>query len=431
MELTDETSKHLHEEDTLTREEATNSEDRIAEPVLHDALDQERELYQDLAGALPLGIYRLRVYHDAATREDRWSSKDNPPYKIEFVNDRLFKILAIDKAAFIMNPGILNNYIYEEDKPEFIRKNIEANIHTTPFVWEGRLIGNGHLIWTHFESIPRVLENNDILWTGFFEDISERKRAEEELQQKNKELYLLNAEKDKFFSIIAHDLRSPFNSIIGFSGILLDKIDQNEKDNAAIKDYAEIIRNSSQRAMNLLFNLMQWSQTQTGRIEFNPEDFNLSALIDEIIQLYELEAKQKDIQISHESLSRVYLFADKAMISTILRNLISNALKFTYKGGQIKITTTEIANGIIISVKDTGVGMIKAVMDRIFHIDSSYSSPDLNGNKGTGLGLVLCKEFAEKHQGSICLESEPGVGTTFHVTLPKKKERGKINDFRF
>lgn len=422
MELKDESSNHLPQEDTLLREKIFTTENNGSLPESNEALDHERELYQDLASALPLGIYRLRVYHDAGTREDRWSSKDNPPYQIEFVNDRLFKILDIDKAAFIMNPGILNNYIYEEDRPDFIKKNIEANAHNTPFVWEGRLTGNGHLIWIHFESIPRVLENKDILWTGFFEDITDRKRAEQELQQKNKELHLLNAEKDKFFSIIAHDLKSPFNSIIGFSGILLDKINKNNNDVDEIKEYAEIIRSSSQRAMNLLLNLMQWSQSQTGRMDFNPEDFDFTMLIDEIIQLYENEAVQKNIQLIKESPTRVNLYADKAMMSTILRNLVSNALKFTHNGGVVTIAVNEIETGVIISVKDTGVGMIKAVIDRLFHIDSSYSLPDINGSKGTGLGLVLCKEFAEKHQGTICQESEPGIGSTFHVTIPRKKE---------
>lgn len=232
----------------------------------------------------------------------------------------------------------------------------------------------------------------------------------------------MNAEKDKFFSIIAHDLKSPFNSIIGFSGILLDKINQQAKDISAIKDYAEIIRCSSQRAMNLLLNLMQWTQSQTGRMEFNPEDFDLAILMDDIIQLYENEASQKDIQIIKKSPALVPLYADRPMMSTILRNLVSNALKFTPKGGKVQIIATDIARGVVISVKDTGVGMTKPAMDRLFHIDSSYSSPDLNGNKGTGLGLVLCKEFAEKHLGTISLSSEPGIGSTFHVTIPRKEK---------
>ena len=420
MELTNENSKPICQEDPLFIEGASDSDIIARTPELLEALSQEQELYLDLANALPLGIYRLRVFHDAGTRADRWNSSTDAPYKIEFVNQRFCEIVNIEKQKFINNPAILHGCVYEEDKAEFIHRNVEANLYTIPFSWEGRFIKDNQTIWIHFESIPRVLGNNDILWTGFLEDISERKRAEEELQKKNIELQLLNAEKDKFLSIIAHDLRSPFNSIIGFSGILLDRINQPDTDIASIIDCAEIIRNSSHRALKLLLNLMEWSQTQTGRIKFNPEDFDLTSLIGEIIQLYENEAAQKDIQIIVESPASIQLYADKAMMSTILRNLIANALKFTHKGGKVEIITTEIAKGIIISVKDTGVGMTKAVIDRLFHIDSNYSSPDLNGNKGTGLGLMLCKEFTEKHQGTICLESEPGIGSTFQVTIPKK-----------
>jgi signal transduction histidine kinase len=422
MELTDETSKRPHE-DSLLSDGTSKTVSKDWHPELLEALDQERELYLDLAGALPLGIYRLRVFHDAGTRADRWSSLTDAPYAIEFVNERFCEIVNIEKQEFISNPAILHGYLHEDMKAEFINRNVEANLHTIPFSWEGKFLKDNQTIWIHFESIPRVLENKDILWTGFLEDISERKRAEEELQQKNKELQILNAEKDKFFSIIAHDLKSPFNSIMGFSGILLEKINQQNIDIAVINEYAEIIRNSSQRAMNLLLNLMEWSKTQTGRMEFNPEDLDLSALIDEILQLYENEEAQKNIQIITKADASAHLFADKAMMSTILRNIVSNALKFTHKGGKVEIIITQADKEVIISVKDTGVGMIKAVMDRLFHIDSSYSTPDLNGNKGTGLGLVLCKEFAEKHNGSICLESEPGVGTTFHVSIPKERKR--------
>lgn len=418
----EEVSKNVCREGTQEVEDITNSDRNDLNCEIHEALDHERELYQDLAAALPLGIYRLRVFHDGGTTAARWGSHIDAPYAIEFVNDRFCEIINIEKRTFINNPAILHGYLHEDNKAEFIHRNVEANLHTIPFSWEGKFIRDNQIIWIHFESIPRVLENKDIMWTGFLEDITERKRAEQELHQKNKELHLLNAEKDKFLSIIAHDLKSPFNSIIGFSGILLEKINQQNPDIAVINDYAEIIRCSSQRAMNLLHNLMQWSQAQTGRMDFNPEDFDLTVLIEETIQLYEIEAAQKGIQIRKESPASVQLFADKAMMSTILRNLVSNALKFTYNGGKVEIITTQKTKEVIVSVKDTGVGMTKSTMDRIFHIDTSYSLPDLNGNKGTGLGLVLCKEFAEKHHGTIHLESEPGIGSTFHVTIPRKEK---------
>lgn len=418
MGLTDETSKQLFQEDAHARADVFSSESNERHPELHEALDHERELYLDLANALPLGIYRLRVYHDVGTIADRWSSLIDAPYAIEFVNERFCEIVNIEKQTFINNPAILHGYLHEDDIAEFIQRNVEANLYTIPFSWEGKFIKDRQTIWIHFESIPRVLENKDILWTGFLEDITERKKAEEELHQLNQELQQLNSEKDKFFSIIAHDLKSPFNSIMGFSGMLLDKINQQEKNFAEIKHYAEIIRSSSERSMNLLYNLMQWSQAQTGRMNFNPEHFDLTALTDEIVQLYESIASQKSIQLTKVTPDNLRIYADKAMISTVIRNLVSNAIKFTPKGGTIQIITSTTADMAAITVRDSGVGMTQAVMDRIFHIDSSYSSPDTNGEKGTGLGLLLCKEFIDTHKGTIRIDSELGNGSEFTATIP-------------
>lgn len=406
----------LDEITQLSKEISILKEDRNEQNKLEEVLDHERDLYQDLTNALPLGVYRLRVYHKKGTEAENWHRADNEPYLIEFVNDHFCDILNIDKQTFIKTPGILHDLIFENDKAKFVLKNVEANLNIRPFLWEGRFKCRGEIIWIHFESIPRVLENKDIIWTGILNDISDRRRDEEELKLKNKELQSLNAEKDKFLSIIAHDLKSPFNSIIGFSSILLEKVLQ--KDLASLQEYAEIIKSSSERAMNLLMNLMQWSQSQTGHMDFNPEHFDMVEIIDEIIQLFSHSALQKSIDVIKDIPADMPVCADKAMIGTVLRNLLSNALKFTNDGGTINIQAKIINNEVIVTVKDTGIGMEKSVMERIFHIDSSYSTPDTNGNKGTGLGLMLCKEFAEKHKGCIRIESEPGKGSAFHFTLP-------------
>lgn len=383
---------------------------------LSKAINKERRLYLDFANAIPSGIYRMRVFHEGGAREEKWHSTEDAPYRIEFVNDRFCEILNLEKQAFEKNPGIINAQLFEEDKTEFVRKNIEANLLTIPFKWEGRFIVRDELIWVHFESIPKVLENRDILWTGTLNDISERKRAEQELNLKNQELQKVNAEKDKFFSIIAHDLRSPFNSIVGFSNILQERVEKEDIKN--IKTYAQIINNSSLRAMNLLMNLMEWSQSQTGRMNFNPEYFNPVDMMEEIIQLSNDFALQKSITITNDLPSVIIVYADKAMISTIVRNLVSNALKFTNPGGNIRLLSEITPNKVKISVSDTGVGIQKTVIKKIFHIDSNCSTPDTQGEKGTGLGLILCKEFVEKHGGEIGIESEPGKGSTFYFTIP-------------
>jgi len=383
----------------------------------HDrAIRLERELYLDLSNALPSGIYRLRVFHEVGTIEEKWSSLDDAPYIIEFVNDRFCEILNLDKHTFEKTPGIINHLIFEADKAEFFRKNVEANLYTIPFKWEGRFIIKDQMIWVHFESIPRVLENKDIIWTGILYDISELKKAEQELKSINQELQKVNAEKDRFFSIIAHDLKSPFNSILGFSNILLESAQ--EEDLESIKKYAQIISHSSQSAMNLLTNLMQWSQSQTGRMNFIPEYFILGDIIDEIVLLSTDIAVQKSITITNDSPSEITVYADKAMIGTVIRNLVSNAIKFTTPGGRVTISAEATQDEVRISISDTGVGISKPVLEKILHIDSNCSTPDTQGEKGTGLGLILCKEFIEKHGGKIGVESEPGKGSVFHFTIP-------------
>jgi signal transduction histidine kinase len=171
-------------------------------------------------------------------------------------------------------------------------------------------------------------------------------------------------------------------------------------------------------------NLMEWAQSQTGRMEFNPEHFEMQSLINETELLFEDIAVQKNIIISKVLPTITSVYADKVMIGTVLRNLITNALKFTEPGGKIMISVEEKQNGLTVSVADTGVGIPKNRIETLFRIDESYSTPGTNNEKGTGLGLILCKEFIEKHGGRIWVESDRDgssgkKGTTFHFTLPK------------
>jgi signal transduction histidine kinase len=381
-----------------------------------DELNQERELYADLANALPAGIYRLRVFCDESQINEKWSSLNDAPYIFEFANDRFFEILNINKHDFEKNPGIINELIFEADKAEFVRMNIEANLHKTPFIWEGRILIKDKIIWIHFESIPRVLENGDILWTGTLNNINKRKNEEQEIALKTQELHKLNAEKDKFFSIIAHDLNSPFNSIMGFSGLLTKQI-QN-KDYQNIFKYAKIIRQSSEKAMNLLSNLMEWVQSQTGKIVFNPKNIEIEDFINENKLLFEEIASQKLITIKKMFPANTTFFADKEMINTVFRNLISNAIKFTKPNGEIVISAVKKQNEVIFSVSDTGIGIPKKSIEKLFRLDQSFSTDGTNNEKGTGLGLILCKEFIKIHNGEIWIESEEGKGTCFYFTCP-------------
>ena len=251
-----------------------------------------------------------------------------------------------------------------------------------------------------------------------FTDITERMRAEKALIESEANLRESNATKDKFFSIIAHDLKGPFNSIIGFSNILTEQV--HEKDYDGIEEYARIIQNSSQRAMDLLLNLLEWSRSQTGRIVFNPEFVEIVTLINQVTELMNDSAQQKSIIISKKLPRNAPVIADKAMINTILRNTISNAIKFTHPGGQIIISVEQQKNELMIAIADNGLGIKKEAIDKLFRIEESNSTYGTQNERGTGLGLILCKEFVEKNGGKIWVESEVGKGSTFYFTIPKQ-----------
>lgn len=250
-------------------------------------------------------------------------------------------------------------------------------------------------------------------------DITERKRAEEELRESEARLRELNATKDKFFSIIAHDLKSPFNSIIGFSNLLTRQIQ--EKDYKGIGRYAVIIQNSSQNAMSLLLNLLEWSRAQVGKMEFNLQYLDVVSLINEAIRLLEDAAVQKSITIYTELPSALFVYADKAMIATILRNLISNAIKFTDVGGEVVISAKQKPDELLITVSDNGVGISLDTIEKLFRIDQNHTTLGTSKEKGTGLGLILCKEFIEKHGGKIWVDSEVGKGSRFCFTIPTEQ----------
>lgn len=243
-----------------------------------------------------------------------------------------------------------------------------------------------------------------------------KKQAEEKLKKYTSELKELNASKDKFFSLIAHDLKSPFNSIAGFSELLAEQVRNN--DTEGIEKYAEIIQKSSKRAMDLLTNLMDWSRSQTGRMEFNPEYFEMIDLIRDIANLFIPIAEQKSITIVHDLPSNAPVYADKDMIGAVLRNLLSNAIKFTYKNGNIRISAKDAGENLMVTIVDNGIGIPPEAVDKLFRIDNKYSTPGTQNEKGTGLGLILCREFVQKNGGDIWLESDQEAGSTFCFTIP-------------
>jgi signal transduction histidine kinase len=267
-----------------------------------------------------------------------------------------------------------------------------------------------------------VKDKEGKVWASLvsFSDITKRKSSEQKLKENEARLHELNKTKDTFFNIIAHDLINPFNSILGLSEILVEKIKDNDLDN--IEKIGDIIHSSSNYAFILLTNLLEWARIQSGRIEFSPEMIDVNTLIQEIVDLQIESAGQKSIKIELNIPENTSLFADKEMISTIIRNLVSNAIKFSFEGGKIVISAVVKDSEFLLSVSDNGTGMSEETISRLFHIDGVNPLKGTKNEKGTGLGLILCKEFVEQHQGQIMAESRLEKGSSFKVRIPVKDQ---------
>ncbi len=259
-----------------------------------------------------------------------------------------------------------------------------------------------------------VLRNKKIL--ASFLDITESKKAELEIKENEKQLIQLNADKDLFMSILGHDLRSPFNSFLGLSELLVETISRNDFDKTI--DIANNINTSAQKAFNLLEELLIWANTQQGKIQFIPQKLNLAGICDHIFTILKPTAKTKNIILNYIATNPIIIYADIDMLKTILRNLISNAIKFTNEGGIININAVELSGNITISVSDNGIGIEPENLCKLFDISQVYTTTGTAKELGTGLGLILCKNFIEKHGGKIWVESEVGKGSQFTFTFP-------------
>jgi signal transduction histidine kinase len=252
-----------------------------------------------------------------------------------------------------------------------------------------------------------------------YEDINQRKLSENLLIESEKNLEKLNLTKDKFFSIISHDLRGTLGTVKEITKLLYDEYDT--FDDMERKKFLQSIKNSSNKIYLLLENLLEWSRSQRGLIKVNPEKFNLFYITNNCIDLLKSTSENKKINLLNFVPTDLVIVADLVLLNTIIRNLITNAVKFTPEGGIIEIgaINKKSANNFTeIYVKDTGVGMTKKTIEKLFKIEENVTNNGTYGETGTGLGLILCKEFVDKHDGNIWVESETGKGSTFYFTLP-------------
>jgi PAS domain S-box-containing protein len=258
-------------------------------------------------------------------------------------------------------------------------------------------------------------------------DISKMKAIEKELlktrddlKEHRDQLIESNATKDKFFSIISHDLKNPFNSIMGLAAFLQDKIDKYDKE--TIAKYAGHIYNASHASYKLLQNLLEWSRSQMGKITFYPQEYSLSTIIDDAVTSNYSQANNKNISINIKADTAISVFADYNMLNTTIRNLLTNAIKFSPKGKKIEIEAQETDLFTEIKIIDHGKGMSPEIVKKLFKISEKVTTPGTENESGTGLGLLLCKEFIDKHEGTITVESKEGKGSTFIISLPKNHD---------
>jgi signal transduction histidine kinase len=248
-------------------------------------------------------------------------------------------------------------------------------------------------------------------------DITIQKQAETNLILKNQELEKLNVEKDKFFSIMAHDLRGPFNGFLGLTQIIAKELPSLET--SEIQAMGETMWRSATNLFKLLENLLQWSQMEQGLIPYNPAVFRLLSFAKESLKTEFQTAENKEIEVIFDIPLDIFVLADAKMLRSILSNLYSNATKFTLKGGKITISARySSVDRVEISVKDSGIGMSNEIQNKLFRLSEQINRKGTDGELSTGLGLFLCKEFIERHDGIIRVESEEGKGSTFSFTVP-------------
>ncbi len=328
----------------------------------------------------------------------------NGPMALDLVKDQTIDLILLD----IMMP--------EMDGFETCKQIKELpNVHDVPIIF---LTAK-----TDIESIKNGFNIGgvDYITKPFNrEELLARVKTHLALMQQQQELKELNATKDKFFSIIAHDLKSPFNHLLGLTEIINNLAEKS--DNKEILEISELINKSAKRGKNLLDNLLEWSRSQIGTHIFNPKNIVLFDSVDETISFASSMAAEKHISIVNDIPQKTIVLADINMLNTILRNLISNAIKFTNPDGVVRIYARDLKHSVKITVEDNGIGISNSILPKLFNIEENPSTIGTGSEKGTGLGLILCREFVDRHGGEIYVKSERGMGSKFIFKLPKKNQ---------
>jgi PAS domain S-box-containing protein len=366
--------------------------------IEQDLYDSKKK-YQDIVELLPEAIYET-------DNEGRFTFANSYGLKLlNFTQDDLKRGVKVEDIIVPEEQDFL-----EENRKLVFEENMIQRIEYTCLSKDGKRIP------LSVNAVPILKDGKTVGIRGVALDMTESKKVQEALMKYADDLQSLNASKDKFFSIVAHDLKNPFQGLLGFSDFLhtdYEKLSEDER-----KEYIGYIRSTSKNAYNLLENLLQWSRLQSARIEVIPMKLNLFSAINSVMELFVSNAIRKRISVSNNADTNIFVNADSNMLNSILQNLISNAIKFTNQNGEIKIDC-ELKDGFAeIKVTDNGTGMDNISMNKLFRIDQHLSGIGTMKETGTGLGLILCKEMIELNGGVIKAESEKGKGSTFSFTIP-------------
>ena len=336
-------------------------------------------------------------------------------------SDEVYRIFGLLPGEFPVNHAIFMDFVHPEDR-EILN---DAYFSSVKQDREGYQIEH-RIIRRHSGEVRYLLEKcrhirdasgKIIRSTGMVQDITDRKKIELEINSKNAELQRLNAEKDKYFSIIAHDLRNPFSGFLGLTELMADGLQRMTLDD--IQKIAVLMKDSATNLFRLLSNLLEWSRMQRGLTKFIPTHIRLLTKLTECLALVREEANKKEVTIDINISNSLYVFADVNMLEGILRNLVSNAVKFTPRGGMVKISATQLPDHPVeIVIQDSGIGMKKSMIENLFRLDVNTNRKGTDGELSTGLGLMICRDFIEKHGGKLQIESKVGKGSIFRFRLP-------------
>jgi len=339
-------------------------------------------------------------------------------YKLTSFNSVFKKQMLQILGVNIKIGDVFPNYFKDKEISQTTRDDFDRVLKGEEFNKESEFPDeNGEIRYYDVNLYPIKSSGGKISGVGVHVwDITEEKVEREALIKSKNDLTRLNASKDKFLSMIAHDLKSPISGLEGMIGSILNGIEFLSKDE--IKEYLAELHTSSKNVYSLLEELLEWSRASTGKIQFDPDNICLHMVVDSLFSLLSQNAKAKNIELVNNIDEDLYSYCDGNMISTVVRNLVSNSIKFT-PTGSITCSASEEAGDIRFVVKDTGTGIEQDVIDKLFKIDESITTMGTNNETGTGLGLIMCKEFVEKNNGNIWVESEIGKGASFIFTIPE------------